>query len=71
MFSLREKRRLWLSMKKVKGLKQAHTSNAKRGMGDAYGSGMKNPIAKIRDVSTVTTTPLSKLKLKKPPKSMA
>lgn len=58
-------------MKKVKGLKQAHTSNAKRGMGDAYGSGMKNPIGKIRDVSTVTTTPLSKVKLKKPPKSMA
>jgi hypothetical protein len=58
-------------MKKVKGLKQAHTSNAKRGMGDAYGSGMKNPIGKIRDVSTPVTTPVSKIKLKKPPKSMA
>lgn len=58
-------------MKKVKGLKQAHTSNAKRGMGDAYGSGKINPMAKIRDVSTVPTTPLSKVKLKKPPKSMA
>lgn len=58
-------------MKKVKGLKQAHTSNAKRGMGDAYGSGMKNPIGKIRDVSTSVTTPVSKVKLKKPPKSMA
>lgn len=58
-------------MKKIKGLKQAHTSNAKIGMGDNYGTGHKNPIGKIRDVSTVTTTPLSKGKLKKPPKSMA
>lgn len=58
-------------MKKVKGLKQAHTANTKRGMGDAYGSGMKNPIGKIRDVSTSVTTPISKTKLKKPPKTMA
>jgi hypothetical protein len=58
-------------MKKVKGLKQAHTANAKRGMGEAYGSGMKNPVGKIRDVSTAVTTPLSKVKLKKAPKSMA
>ena len=58
-------------MKKLKGLKQAHTSNAKTGMGDFYGSGVKNPIGKIRDVSTLGRTPLSKVKLKKPPKSMA
>ena len=58
-------------MKKVKGLKQAHTSNAKRGMGDAYGSGMKNPIGKSIDVFTSVTKPVSKIKLKKPPKSMA
>lgn len=58
-------------MTKIKGMKQAHTSNSKIGMGDSYGSGFKNPIGKIRDVSTVPTTPLSKVKLKKPPKSMA
>ena len=58
-------------MSKIKGLKQAHTSNSKRGMGDSYGVSMKNPIGKIRDVSTAATSPLSKSKLKKPPKTMA
>lgn len=56
-------------MKKVKALKQAHTSNSKIGMGDHYGSGIKNPVGKIRDVMGVTN--VKPKKLGKPPKSLA
>lgn len=37
-------------MKKVKPLQSNHTSPAKKGMGDYYGSGIRNPIGKPRDV---------------------
>jgi len=37
-------------MKKIKGLKQSHTSPNKIGMGDYYGTGVRNPIGKPRDV---------------------
>jgi hypothetical protein len=54
-------------MKKVKVPKTAHTSDSKRGMGDYYGTGIRNPIGKIRDVSGEK----SPSKLRKPPKSLA
>lgn len=56
-------------MKKVKVPKVAHTSDSKYGRGDFYGSGVKNPVGKIIDVSTVK--PMTSKKLGKPPKSLA
>lgn len=47
----------------------AHVSKAKFGMGDFYGSGVKQPIGKIR--SGIGSNPVSKSKLGKPPKKMA
>lgn len=56
-------------MKKIKTNKQAHTSNAKIGMGDHYGSGVKNPVGRIRDVMGITD--VKPKRLGKPPKSLA
>lgn len=59
-------------MKKSKSLKrtnEAHTSKSKIGMGDHYGSGVKNPIGKIRDVMGITD--VKPKGLKKAPKSLA
>lgn len=56
-------------MKKIKGLKENHTSNQKIGMGDFYGTGITNPIGKIRD--GFGANPVSKKKINKPPKSLA
>lgn len=56
-------------MAKVKAPKFAHTSNSKKGMGDYYGTGLRNPVGKIRDV--FGSGPISKGNLKKPPKSLA
>lgn len=56
-------------MKKVKANKNAHCSNAKFGMGDHYGSGVKNPTGKMREgAGRIEVTPK---KLKKPPRSLA
>lgn len=52
----------------VKGLKNAHTSNSKKGMGDFYGSGVKNKMGRLLEGTGVN--PLSKSKLKKPPRSL-
>ncbi len=49
--------------------KPAHTSKAKFGMGDFYGTSIKQPIGKIRE--GVGINPVSKKKLGKPPKSLA
>jgi len=54
-------------MKKSK-VKQAHTSSAKIGMGDYYGSGIRNPMAKTKSSFMV---PRVKFDRKKPPKSLA
>lgn len=62
------------------GLKSPYTSNpsdsnirstspASTGSGDYYGSGVRNPMAKLRDVSG--NNPVSKSSLGKPPKSLA
>ncbi len=56
-------------MKKVKTLKTAHTSNSKKGMGDYYGSGIKNPMGKMRDDYIIK--PVVGKKMKTPPKSLA
>lgn len=52
-----------------KRTKEAHTSTAKIGQGDWYGSAIKNPVGKPRDVMGMSQMPKSKLK--KPPKSLA
>lgn len=51
-------------------LKQSHSSNKKFGMGDHYGTGVKNKSAKIKSDS-VGYIPISKIKMKKPPKALA
>jgi hypothetical protein len=56
-------------MKKIKTNKQTHTSNAKIGMGDHYGSGVRNPVGTIRDVMGITNVKAKNLG--KPPKSLA
>lgn len=57
-------------MKKIKSNKTAHTSNSKIGMGDFYGSGIKNPIGRVRE-SMIDARPLSSKNLGKAPKSLA
>ncbi len=49
---------------------QSHSANKKFGMGDNYGTGIKNPQGKMREDSLgmISVTPK---KLKKPPKSLA
>lgn len=55
--------------KVLKAARNAHTANTKHGMGDYYGSGIKNPMGKIRSVFGFTSS--SPASLKKPPKSLA
>lgn len=49
--------------------KLAHTANTRKGMGDFYGSGVKNPVGKVRDVMGLK--PMSKKSVKTPPRSLA
>ena len=56
-------------MKPAKGLKNAHTSNAKIGMGDFYGSGVKQKVGRMRE--DMLNTSVSRKKMGKPPKSLA
>ena len=57
-------------MKKGKSLKQAHTSNSPKGMGDYYGSGIKNPIGRVRDSYMPQLKDLGSKKLRTPPRSL-
>ena len=57
-------------MKKVKGLKQAHTPNSKYPKSDSYGTGIRNKIGRTLDSSMNIKSALSK-HLKSPPKSLA
>ena len=50
----------------VKGIKQNHVANTKYGMGDYYGTGVKNPMGKIEAMGKVKTP-----KLNKKPRSFA
>jgi hypothetical protein len=56
-------------MSKIK--KEAHVANTKFGMGDFYGSGIRNKTGRMRDSFTPGQVPVSKKGLKKPPKSLA
>lgn len=55
---------------KPKPLKQAHTANTKYGMGDYYGTGVKQKLGRMRDDSMGMLS-LTPKKLKTPPKSLA
>lgn len=48
---------------------ESHTEPTKFGMGDYYGTGMKNPVGKMRSDS-VGYTPISRKGLKTPPTSV-
>lgn len=54
---------------KIKGLKQAHTSNSKIGMGDYTGTGVRNPIGRSLDIMGQKI--IKQKSLKKAPKSLA
>lgn len=56
--------------KKNKAVKQLHTANTQKGMGEYVGGGIKNPVGKMRK-NTVSDMPVSKKLLNKPPKSLA
>ena len=56
-------------MKKIKANKENHVSNSKIGMGDHYGSGIRNPVGEVRDVMGITN--VKPKRLGKPPKSLA
>lgn len=55
--------------KKPKQTKEWHVANTKYGMGDHYGTGVKNPIGKPIEIMKVK--PVGSKKTGKPPKSLA
>lgn len=48
---------------------ESHTSKTGKPMGDCYGTGFKQKIGRVREMSTVN--PLTKKQLSKPPKKLA
>ena len=56
--------------KKVGKNRFAHTANTKYGMGDNYGTGIRQKVGKIR-VDSMDSQVLSKKKIKTPPRSVA
>ena len=54
----------------MKKHKEWHSANKKFGMGDYYGTGIKNPVGKLRDTYMEDGLVTPK-KLKKPPRSLA
>lgn len=48
--------------------KEIHTPNAKMSFGDNYGSGIRNKVARMTDI---TGGVKNKIKVKSPPKAMA
>lgn len=57
-------------MKKEKIVRNAHTANTKYGMGDNYGSGIKQKVGRIRE-DQLGFGYVSNKKIAKPPKSIA
>jgi hypothetical protein len=57
-------------MKKSTAPRTAHTSNAKIGMGDYYGTAIKQKFGKVHE-SMVDVGKVNSKKLKKAPKSLA
>lgn len=58
-----------MTNKTPKPLKNAHTPNTKRGMGDYYGTALPPKIGKMKE--GVGFQEIAKVNLKKPPKAMA
>lgn len=56
-------------LKKYKKFKTAHTSSSQIGMGDYYGTGIRNPMGRVRD--TMEGNYVAPRKLKKAPKALA
>jgi hypothetical protein len=52
-----------------KALKTAHTANTPYGMGDYYGSGVRNPMGKVKEGMGIT--PVGNKGLKTPPRRLA
>lgn len=53
---------------KIKDINPWEAKGAKHGSGDYYGSGVRNPVGKLRDFGI---NPVSKKGLTKPPKKLA
>jgi hypothetical protein len=56
-------------MKKAKATREWHTAPTKYGMGDYYGTGIKQPVARIREDYMMPQ--MSSKKIGKPPKALA
>jgi hypothetical protein len=56
-------------MKKSKRFVASHTSQSQRGVGDYYGTGIRNKVGIVRD--SFSDLPLPLKKGNKPPKSLA
>ncbi len=56
-------------MKKTKATPQAHTPRSSKGMGDFYGTGIKQKVGTIRE--SMMTQKISSEKLGNPPKTLA
>jgi hypothetical protein len=54
----------------MKKFKEAHSANKKFGMGDYYGTGVKNPTGKMRD-NYMNDQLIKPKTLKKAPRSLA
>ena len=54
-------------MKSIKANKQFHSSNDKIGKGQSFGSGVKNPVGKAKEIMGIK--PVSKSQTGKPPKA--
>jgi hypothetical protein len=59
-----------MKAKKYKAPKFAHTNNSPNGMGDFYGTGIKQKIGNIRE-DTMGINLVTPKKLKTPPKKLA
>lgn len=55
--------------KPLKRTKEAHTASTKYGMGDYYGTGIKQKVGRLRD--TFENAPVTSKKMGKPPKTLA
>ena len=56
-------------MKKGKGVKQFHTASTQTGSGDYHGTGIRNPVGRMRDSYAINA--VSDKKLGKKPKALA
>lgn len=59
-----------IKSKSLKRTTEAHVANTKYGMGDYYGSGIKQPVGRVRE-DYINGTPMTNKKMGKPPKSLA